>query len=286
MSTNQLAPLPSLLLRCPVSTACALCFCPVRRRRLLPPPYRHRPPSSSPSVAKKVARHPTGSPIPQARPRRRAHHLPRCDDSHFHHIGGRRFSISPLRVQSSPVRLSSSSWVRSHGSIPPLQPAHRCSSDPQPPSAIGPPSSSTASASSYPPTPSRLSSTTRPPIGPSSSIREPRENNPAAVDSAVARRLSCTRLACSADPTTTRRRLGASARCIFDLPDKPSPRCPVLRCPDLPRFQSCNRAIADRDWRPLLVVVAGCRLNRPHSGSSAFYRTPSGHCFFLCARLP
>lgn len=176
--------------------------------------------------------------------------------------------------------------MRSHGSIPPLQPAHRCSSDPQPPSAIGPPSSSTASASSYPPTP-------QPPL-----FNNKASHRPAVVHQGTEREQSgCRRLrrrtshvasparGLLAPPTrlplvvASVHLLAASSTC------QPSPRCPVLCCPDLPRFQSCNRAIADRDWRPL-PVVAGCRLNRPHSGSSAFLQDAFRPLFFFVRPPP
>lgn len=166
----------------------------------------------------------------------------------------------------SPVRFSSSSWVRSHGSIPPLQPAHRCSSDPQPPSAIGPPSSSTASASSYPPTP-------QPPLFDNKASHRP------GVVHQGARRLSCTS---SADPTTTRRRLGASARCIFDLPVQPTLSCAVLTC----RGFSLATARLRTETGDPLPAVAGCRLNRPHSGSSAFLQDAFRPLFFFVRPPP
>lgn len=211
--------------------------------------------------------------IPQARPRRRAHHLS------VRLPFPSRWGPSAFDLASpSPVRFSSSSWVRSHGSIPPLQPAHRCSSDPQPPSAIGPPSSSTASASSYPPTP-------QPPLLDNKASHRPGVVHqgaertirlPSTPPSHVARRLSCTS---SADPTTTRRRLGASARCIFDLPVQPTLSCAVLTC----RGFSLATARLRTETGDPLPAVAGCRLNRPHSGSSAFLQDAFRPLFFFCA---
>lgn len=270
------------VVQCPVSTACALCFCPSDDVDFC----RRHIDIDCPAVLVAVAKG-------RSTPDRPAIPQPSPPSTPAHHLSVRRLPFpsrwgpsvfdfaSPSPVQSASRRALKR--VRSHGSIPPLQPAHRCSSDPQPPSAIGPPSSSTASASSYPPTP-------QPPL-----FNNKASHRPVVVHQGTEREQSgCRRLrrrtshvasparGLLAPPTrpplvvASVHLLAASSTC------QPSPRCPVLCCPDLPRFQSCNRAIADRDWRPL-PVVAGCRLNRPHSGSSAFLQDAFRPLFFFCA---
>lgn len=237
-------------------------------------------PSSSPSP--KVARHPTDLPFHNlARPRRRPI-TSRCDDSHFHHVGGRRFSISPLRVQPSPLLV-----VLLRGCAP-TAPSHRCSlhiaaaPTPNLHQQLARLHQAPPAHRAILPPPSRLSSTTRPPIGPSSSIREPRENNPAAVDSAVARRTSP--LLHEACLLRRPDHHSSSPRCICSLHLRPaSPAHGVLSCAVLTcrGFSLATARLRTETGDPFLSTLVAAStdliLGRLH-----FYRTPSGHCFF-CA---
>lgn len=283
MSTNHR--LHSLLLRCPVSSVYSLrtLFLPVRRRRLLPPPYRHRLPGRPRRRRQRSLD--TRPAIPQPSP----------PSTPAHHLSVRRLPF-PSRWGPSVFDFASPSPIQSASRRPlgcaPTAPSHRCSlhiaaaPTPNLHQQLARLHQAPPAHRAILPPPSRLSSTTRPPIGPSSSIREPRENNPAAVDSAVARRTSP--LLHEACLLRRPDHHSSSPRCICSLHLRPaSPAHGVLSCAVLTcrGFSLATARLRTETGDPFLSSLVAAStdliLGRLH-----FYRTPSGHCFFLCARLP
>lgn len=272
------------VVQCPVSTACALCFCPSDDVDFC----RRHIDIDCPAVLVAVAKG-------RSTPDRPAIPQPSPPSTPAHHLSVRRLPF-PSRWGPSVFDFASPSPVQSASRRPlgcaPTAPSHRCSlhiaaaPTPNLHQQLARLHQAPPAHRAILPPPSRLSSTTRPPIGPPSSIREPRENNPAAVDSAVARRTSP--LLHEACLLRRPDHHSSSPRCICSLHLRPaSPAHGVLSCAVLTcrGFSLATARLRTETGDPFLSSLVAAStdliLGRLH-----FYRTPSGHCFFFVRPPP